>query len=265
MVDKQRPLSILFKPRYSPLHLVSLLLVAFAIMAVGVAYRVNQVKRVLFRSPLAQVVAAEMAVDGVPDSTAYRGKYDFPGADWFTLNIPVWQKVLEPFKGKPGVNYLEIGVFEGRSVIWMLENILTDPTARVTGIDIFDDSTYSYKDNYFKNIEKSGSADKVTTIKDFSQLALRGLPLGSFDIIYIDGSHAKDDVLEDAVLSWRLLKEGGVLIFDDYTWAGHSFNRTSVDPVESPKVAIDPFVQCFGEHLKVIHNSRQLIVKKLSQ
>ena len=147
----------------------------------------------------------------------------------------------------------------------MLENILTYPTARLTGIDIFDTSTYNYKDNYFKNIEKSGFADKVTTIQDFSQLTLRSLPLGSFDIIYIDGSHAKNDVLEDAVLSWRLLKEGGVLIFDDYMWAGHSFNKTSNDPVECPKLAIDPFVQCFDEHLEVIHNSRQLIVKKLSQ
>ena len=262
MGDKQPAFSILFKPRYSPLHLVSLVLVTLAIMAAGLAYRVNQMRRALFQSPLPQVVAAKMAVDGIPDSIAYRGKYDFPGADWFTLNIPVWEKVLEPFKGKPGVNYLEIGVFEGRSVIWMLENILTDPTARLTGIDIFDESTYNYKDNYFKNIEKSGAADKVTTIQDFSQVALRDLPLDSFDIIYIDGSHAKDDVLEDAVLSWRLLKVGGVLIFDDYTWAGH---KLSVDPVDYPKLAIDPFVQCFDEHLQVIHNSRQLIVKKLSQ
>ena len=255
---------VLSKPRYSPLHLILLLSFELVIMAVGTAYLMTHSFGVLFPSPLPKILAAEMAVDGIPDSVAYRGKYDFPGADWFTMNIPVWEKVLEPFKGKPGVNYLEIGVFEGRSLIWMLENILTDPTARVTGVDIFDQSTYNYKDNYFKNVEKSGAADKVTMIQDFSQVALRGLPLGSFDIIYIDGSHAKDDVLEDAVLSWRLLKEGGVLIFDDYTWAGHSFNRTSVDPVESPKVAIDPFVQCFGEHLEVIHNSRQLIVKKLS-
>lgn len=265
MVDKQPPLSILFKPRYSPLHVVSLVLFTLATMAIGMAYRVNQVKRVLFQSPLPKVVAAEMAVDGIPDSMAYRRKYSFPGADWFTYNIPVWEKVLEPFKGKPGVNYLEVGVFEGRSLIWMLENILTDPTARATGIDIFDDTWYKYKDNYFKNVEKSGAADKVTTIEDFSQVALRSLPLRSFDIIYIDGSHAKDDVLEDAVLSWRLLKEGGVLIFDDYMPGPVACPKVAIDPSVRCKVAIDPFVQCFDEHLEVIHNSRQLIVKKLSQ
>jgi hypothetical protein len=54
----------------------------------------------------------------------YLHSYNF-SEDWFTENIPVWLKVLSPFKGKPNLNYLEIGVFEGRSVIWMLENIQT--------------------------------------------------------------------------------------------------------------------------------------------
>ena len=51
-------------------------------------------------------------------------------------------------------------------------------------------------------------------------MVLRRLPLESFDIIYIDGSHAVNDVLEDAVLSFRLLKPEGILIFDDYRWVG---------------------------------------------
>ena len=36
-----------------------------------------------------------------------------------------------------------------------------------------------------------------------------------FDVIYVDGSHFADDVLTDAITAWRLLKQGGVLIFDD--------------------------------------------------
>ena len=36
-----------------------------------------------------------------------------------------------------------------------------------------------------------------------------------FDLNYIDGSHTANDVLEDAVLSWPMLKEGGTLVFDD--------------------------------------------------
>jgi hypothetical protein len=33
-----------------------------------------------------------------------------------------------------------------------------------------------------------------------------------------DGSHRARDVLEDAVLSWPLLKVGGIMLFDDYLW-----------------------------------------------
>jgi predicted O-methyltransferase YrrM len=83
--------------------------------------------------------------------------------------------------------------------------------------------------------------------------------LNHYDIIYIDGSHDRPDVLEDAVLCWRLLKEGGIMIFDDYRYLGR---RGSDNKVVSPKAAIDAFVQCFEEHCEVIHNGIQLIVRK---
>ncbi len=124
----------------------------------------------------------------------------------------------------------------------------------MTVIDIF---TGPYKETYLRNIEASGFADKVTTIAQASQVALRELPLETFDIIYIDGSHMKNDVLEDAVLSWRLLKSGGLVIFDDYQ---HVLRRG--DEIEYPKMAIDPFVQCFERECEVIHNEWQLILRK---
>jgi predicted O-methyltransferase YrrM len=86
--------------------------------------------------------------------------------------------------------------------------------------------------------------------------------LNSFDIIYIDGSHAEDDVLEDAVLCSRLLKGGGILIFDDYRWAGFFASGTCDSPTDFPKAAIDRFVQVFHKQFEVIHNSYQLILKK---
>lgn len=39
-----------------------------------------------------------------------------------------------------------------------------------------------------------------------------------FDLVYIDGSHLRLDVLSDASMAWRLLREGGVMVFDDYEW-----------------------------------------------
>jgi hypothetical protein len=66
----------------------------------------------------------------------YKKKYNF-SEDWFTWNLPIWEEILGHLRGKPNIHYLEIGVFEGRSLIWMLENILTHPTSKATCIDVF--------------------------------------------------------------------------------------------------------------------------------
>jgi predicted O-methyltransferase YrrM len=246
------------KSRYSLLDVFLLSSLLAVLVIVFVQKLERQYMALVFQSPLP--LARVASEESVSDEVAYKYKYQFT-SDWFTHNIPVWEKVLAPFRNKPEVRYLEIGLYEGRSVIWVLENILTHPTSRATGIDVFQGS---YKDRYFTNIERSGASDRLRTITAYSQVALREMPLESFDIIYIDGSHAKEDVLEDAVLSWRLLKVGGLLIFDDYHWAGFAASGTSDRPADFPKTAIDAFAQCFHDHVEVVHNSYQLILRKKS-
>jgi hypothetical protein len=53
------------------------------------------------------------------DTTGYKKPYTFT-ANWFTGRIPSWERILKPYKGKPGVSYLEIGAFEGRSAFGCL-------------------------------------------------------------------------------------------------------------------------------------------------
>src|SRR6476660_10129377 len=77
--------------------------------------------------------AALFAAEG---TKAYNKQYTFT-VNTFTDKISAWTKLLSEFKGKPGINYLEIGTFEGRSALWMLENILTHPTATLTMIYLF--------------------------------------------------------------------------------------------------------------------------------
>jgi len=260
VVPVERSTARALKPGFSLLEVGFLIVILAGAFGAIAWYTVSTFRRQLadaaFQSPLPDVRVAKE--EAIPDSKAYKKPYDF-STDWFTYDIPVWEVVLAPYKAKPGIHYLEVGLYEGRSALWALENILTHPTARLTGVDPF---LGPYKEKYFANIERSGASDKVTTITGYSQVVLRGLPLESFDIIYIDGSHSKEDVLEDAVLSWRLLKEGGTLIFDDYRWAGSLVGGTAVTPTELPKIAIDPFIQCFEKHLDVMHNSHQLIVRK---
>lgn len=187
------------------------------------------------------------------DQKIYKRDYTFT-QDFFTRNIPLWQQFLGEFRDKPGIHYLEIGVFEGGSIIWMLENILTDPQAKATCVDVFPEWMY---DRFTANLTLSGFAHKVGIMQGRSQVMLRRLPLNSYDIIYIDGSHVPKDVLADAILSWELLKNGGILIFDDYKYKNGN---------ETPGIAIDAFLQFFKDDLTILYKGvLQVIVKKNKQ
>ena len=183
----------------------------------------------------------------------YLKKYFFT-EDWFTHNISVWKKVLRDFKRKTNVHYLEIGVFEGRSFIWMLENILTHPTSTATGIDPLPKEIEKI---LYSNLTMSGAQEKTKIIKGYSQIELKRLPNHSFDIIYIDGDHKAANVLVDTVLSWPLLKTGGLLIFDDYAWKIEEY-----PPTRRPRIAVDAFLAAYKEYVDVIHLGYQCIIRK---
>ena len=86
------------------------------------------------------VPRVELDVAGVNAPAVSTSRYEFDqDRDWVSRVGATWMKALEPYKGKPNVRYLEVGVYEGRSFIWMAENILTHPTSRLTGIDPFID------------------------------------------------------------------------------------------------------------------------------
>lgn len=186
------------------------------------------------------------------NSFAEKKNYNF-SHDWVSSNISLWENMLSEYKNKEDVQYLEIGVFEGRSLIWMLENVLTSETAHATAIDFFPDDLYKI---YTGNLELSGAAHKVTTLVGYSNTKLRELPFNTFNIIYIDASHTADDIISDAVLSFTLLKEGGIIIFDDYL-----FNETVPKEIR-PKFAIDVFITAYRNYLEVIHRGPQLFIKK---
>lgn len=186
-------------------------------------------------------------------------------ADWFTPQIPIWKKHLSEFMGKPNLSFLEIGSFEGRSAIWLLENILTHPTSKITCIDTFTGSS-EHKDssidlskiekNFDYNISVSGFGNKVVKIKGKSNKILRQLNFKSYDFIYIDGSHKAGDVLEDSVLSFQLLKNRGIIAFDDYEW------DVNLPEIEKPKMAIDAFLKIYEGRFELLFKGIQVIIRK---
>jgi hypothetical protein len=201
-----------------------------------------------------------IAVPSDAGSHPYKKDYRFT-QDWFSSNIPVWATALKQYQGKPGVQYLEVGTWEGRSLLWTLENVLTDPSSQLTAIDpLIDDPGWpesrDIKGTLFSNVKLSGEEDRVKVVVGFSQIELRKLPLNFYDIIYIDGSHESFDTLEDLVLSSRLLKENGLLIMDDYR---HYASRL---PFDRPKFAMDAFYATFRHQFDVIHYGWQVILRK---
>ena len=98
----------------------------------------------------------------------------------------------------------------------------------------------------------------MTLCRGFSGEILRKFPCEpTFDFIYIDGSHYSKDVLEDAVLSWRLLKPGGVIIFDDFNW---TVEGTELRDLKNPRTGIEAFCHVFQPQILSVYN--QLVIQK---
>jgi predicted O-methyltransferase YrrM len=207
--------------------------------------------------PIVVVLLASVLVRPVDRSLAAETKYQFTH-DWVSDNAPVWTKHLQQFKGKPNIHALEIGTFKGRAAIWFLDNILHHPTSSITCIDLFRDYIGgAFEHRFDHNIKVSGFSGRVKKIKGSSHTVLRNLKFNTYDFVYIDGSHVAKDVLMDAILSWDLLKVGGIIIFDDYRWHEHEYGRW-----RRPQIAIDAFLHVFKPYVEVLHKDYQVIVQK---
>lgn len=181
--------------------------------------------------------------------------YEFT-SDWLKKRMPYWVTMLRPYMGRDDVQYLEVGVFEGRSLLWMSDHVLTGSGSHATGIDIVTSP------KLIRNVERSGASDRITLIKGSSQTELRALPHQHYDVIYIDGSHVADDVLEDIVLAWRLLKPGGLLLLDDYEWQGPTDAKAETPATQRPKLAINAFISVFRNSVDVIYKDYQVGLRK---
>jgi predicted O-methyltransferase YrrM len=177
--------------------------------------------------------------------------------DWTSRNEESWQTHLARFKDRPDLRILEIGTYEGRSAIWLLDNIATHPTSRIVCLDIF--RREGLEERFDHNIEVSGHHEKVEKVKGSSHRKLREESFDPFDIIYIDGCHSAWCVYQDLALSWPLLKDGGTLILDDYEF-GRGLSESG-----QPKTAIDPFLVAVGDGGRVVEKGKQVIVEKVSR
>ena len=192
--------------------------------------------------------------------------YEFT-EDWFSENNPEkvvrqFDEFLSEFKDKTST-FLEIGSFEGMSTIWMLENILTNKESRLFCIDAWAEWTGDAFVRFVENINKTGLKDKVRIVKGDSSEELRIFPKEYFDFIYVDGDHDERAVIKDAIGSFRVLKKGGIIAFDDYLLGIRYPNSPGSKAMNgSTKKAIDYFLDVFQDELEIIHKDYQVWIRK---
>ena len=75
-----------------------------------------------------------------------------------------------------------------------------------------------------------------------------------FDLIYIDGEHHAASALEDAVLTFPLLKVGGAMVFDD---CGISNTNRGL-----PAAGVQAFLNVFLDRVRIEHIGWQVHVIK---
>jgi hypothetical protein len=227
--------------------------VLLGLLALVFGWKYSPLKENVLRAVLLLAIAGLGSRLEFTFTTHAEGRYYF-SQDWVTKNAENWQSVLAPLAGRPELRALEIGSYEGRSAIWFLENILTDPSSSITCIDVFIGATYER--NFDHNLKPF--ATKLTKIKAPSHIALRGLKLESYDFAYVDGSHYAQDVLVDAVLTWDLIKPGGIIIFDDY---GEEYTGSRKEH-NYPKIAVDAFLKVMEPNLEVLFKGYQVAIRK---
>lgn len=184
---------------------------------------------------------------------------------WFYDNATVsdFEAGLAEFKGKKNLKFLQIGCFTGNASIWMLENILTDPSSVLVDVDpwcgnLQHESVYDWSGveaAYDEQVKPH--IKKVRKHKAFSQEWLESHRDGGYDFIYIDGDHLPESVTSDAELSWDLLKVGGLMAFDDYEWD----HPDGTD--KNPKPAIDKFLEKHNKELTITRKGWQVWVRKV--
>ena len=183
--------------------------------------------------------------------------------DWFSRSIPSWSHILTQLTKKtPTLRILEVGVFEGRSTCWLLENFCKTPESTIVAIDSFQGGIEhknmelgGLQKQFKDNIASVGSPAKVDVRAGFSLDQLCRLVAENtepFDFISVDASHQAADVLGDAVLSFQLLKRGGIIAFDDYIWS--PMRPGTENPLLLPKAAIDAFTTIYSQKLRIIPN-----------
>jgi len=189
---------------------------------------------------------------------------------WFAnLTAELWSRYILPRKAAIN-SYLEVGVSEGMSMLWVLEHLLRDnPGGLAVGIDVFTPARNwhvgegdEHRDRALANVGgfyelpltkggldpgdfqhdwwyKTGiDAQPSCEIHKGDSRDLLRYEERRFDMVYIDGGHDAEVALPDIVNGFRLLNSNGIFVIDDV-------ERKMRGARPQVQLAVDAFERCY--------------------
>lgn len=221
-------------------------------------YLGHYLKRLAYRGPQAQEIESAQARFRAVLRTRHFT------SDWFDNNIGIWTEKLAGFRMQhPKPRILEIGSFEGRSTLFFLTHF---PQSHITVVDSWGGDDKPPTDSRLQSAELRFDSnvleykERITKLRGKSAECLAKLGSGEpslFDLIYIDGSHYSDDVMIDGALAWALLRNKGIMIFDDYVWFDYRYGLR-----KSSCRAVNLFLRLIAGEFQIKHVAHQIIVVK---
>lgn len=194
----------------------------------------------------------------------YMGMKDY---GWFVSDFADMFQLLHTDES---ARVLHIGSFDGIGSCMMLDLFFPNPESSVHAVESFlPDSTRpdldeKSRDVFANNVQRGSREQQIRLYEGVSAEVLAWMIKEegyweSFDFIYVEGCHRAKEVLMDAVMSWNLLKVGGVMLFDAYEWG-----EWLGDARKKPKLAIDAFEAAFGDRLELVLSGWRRGYRKLA-
>lgn len=201
-------------------------------------------------------------------------RMNYAGMLNWTVDVPKgsqkpFMEVLSTLMGK-SANILEIGTYVGTSAINIIKLL---PDCQMTVIDKW--KNYEENKSITNKLEESDIEDKfyvnlniaeieperINVIKRDSKSVLLDMykKEEKYDFIYIDGDHRCFECYTDIILSWELLKKGGIIAMDDYLWQPEQNNTF----VNKPHEAINHFIEENEKNLRLLHKGYRVFIQKI--
>jgi predicted O-methyltransferase YrrM len=126
----------------------------------------------------------------------------------------------------------EFGTYKGATTMLIAQNC---PECRIVTIDLPEGTSYEtaratarveMTDAYLFDTGARGqfisgeAANRITQIRQDSGAFDEGPYLGRFDLVYVDASHSYSAVKSDTQKALRMLRPGGIIMWDDYDYPG---------------------------------------------